>query len=74
MYYTQLAEISKYNNTVNYGDTSRTRTKQGRPTNHVTGTTRVFSISIREYSLFFIKRSELQVSYERTLIAQITNY
>jgi hypothetical protein len=28
----------------------------------------------RGYSPFFIKRSELQVSYERTLIAQITDH
>jgi hypothetical protein len=30
--------------------------------------------AIGEYSPFFIKRSELQVSYERIFIAHITNY
>jgi hypothetical protein len=34
----------------------------------------LFFFSIEEYSPFFIKRSEVQVSYERTLIAQITNH
>jgi hypothetical protein len=33
-----------------------------------------FSFFDRGYSPFFIKRSELQVSYERTLIAHITNH
>jgi hypothetical protein len=33
-----------------------------------------FFFEIGEYSPFFIKQSELQVSYERTLIAQITNH
>jgi hypothetical protein len=34
----------------------------------------VLFFATEEYSPFFIKRSELQVSYERTLIAQVTNH
>jgi hypothetical protein len=34
----------------------------------------IFFFATGKYSPFFIKKSELQVSYERTLIAQITNH